>query len=294
MTSQISVIEADRNIRPVCPNSTVLLSSKPEQQKTVTIEQLLLQPFEQPEVTSMGHLLSIHLGDTMSLEHRSDSPWKCDRLNYQDFCLTPDNTSFEARWQDTTESILINLSDRWFQSTVQEIFPQSKIELTIQRGKKDALISAVAFSLRNEVAGNYSSGRLYYDSLLNTLAVHLASQYGTRQPLSKPAGGLSPHQLKIAIAFIESNFNRNLKLSEIAQEVGLSEYYFERQFKKSLGITPHQYLTKFKIKRAQELLRQQSYPITQISRSCGFNSPSYFTKLFRQTVGVTPKEYRCS
>lgn len=295
MTSQISVVE-DRNIRPICPNSTVLLSSNSDkQQQSVTIEQLLLQPFEQPKVTAIGHLLSIHLGDTINLEHRSDSPWQCDRLERQDFCLTPHNVSFEARWQDTTESILINLSDRWFQSVVAEMFPQGKIELTIVRGKKDSLIAAVAFSLRNEVARDCSSGRLYYDSLLNTLAVHLAAHYGTRKPLSKPERGLSSDRLKIAIAFMEDNFACNLKLSEIAREVGLSEYYFERQFKKSLGITPHQYLTQFKIKRAQELLKQQDCHLTQISQiaqSCGFSSPSYFAKLFRQTVGVTPKKYR--
>ena len=292
MTSQISVIEGNRHVRPVCPNSTVLVSNNPNEQQPVKLEQLLLQPFEQPEVTAIGHLLSVHLGDSMSLEHRSDSPWKCDRINYQDFCLTPHNTSFEARWQDSTESILINLSDRWFQSAVADIFPQSKIELTLQRGKKDSLIYALALSLRNEVAHNYPAGKLYYDSLLNTLAIHLACHYGTSQSQTKPERGLSSCQRERAIAFMESNFARNLKLSEIAHEVGLSEYYFERQFKKSLGITPHQYLTQFKINRAKKLLKQQDCHINRIAQSCGFSSPSYFAKLFRQMVGVTPKEYR--
>ena len=134
---------------------------------------------------------------------------------------------------------------------------------------------------------------MYRTSLSNSLAIHLLSKHSRRSPLKNlNSKGLSSCQQKLAIAFIKENFEQNLKLIDISQHVGLSEFYFNRQFKESLGVTPHQYLTQYRIDRAKELLRQKKMKITQIANSCGFGSQSYFSKQFRQIVGVTPRIYR--
>ena len=292
MTNQISVIESNRFIRPICPNSTILLSSGTKQQSTI-LEQHLLAPFEQPEVIAVGHILSVHLSDPIELEHKSDCAWQRDLIQPRALCLTPDGTSFAARWQESVETIVIRLNADWLDSIASQIVPSDDWELTIERGKQDNFLYSLVTTMRNEVANNYQAGQLYYDSLLNTLGVHLVSKYRTQpSSIEVKQEGLSPAKLRTAIAFIEANCDRNLKLREIAQAVGLSEYYCDRQFKKSLGITPHQYLTRYRIDRAKQLLKQQDLTIAQIAQKCGFSSQSYFTKQFRQIVGVTPKVYR--
>ena len=293
MTNQISVIESNRFIRPICPNSTILLSSGTEKLQPTILEQHLLAPFEQPEVTAIGHILSIHLSDPIELEHKNGRFWRRDLIEPHALCLTPNGTSFAARWQESVETIVIRLNADWLKSVASQILPSDDWELTIERGKQDSFLYSLVTTLRNEVADNYQAGQLYYDSLLNTLGVHLVSKYRTQSSsIEVKHEGLSPAKLRTAIAFIEANCDRNLKLKEIAQAVGLSEYYCDRQFKKSLGITPHQYLTRYRIDRAKQLLKQQDLTIAQIAQKCGFSSQSYFTKQFRQIVGVTPKVYR--
>ena len=143
------------------------------------------------------------------------------------------------------------------------------------------------------MANGYQLGRLYYNSLLNILEIHLVNKYGTQPSEVKLKDeGLSPAKLKNAVAFIEANCDRNLKLAEITEVVSLSEYYFDRQLKQSLGITLHQYLTQYRIYRVKQLLKQKNITITQIAKDCGFSSQSYFTKQFRRILGATPKAYQ--
>ena len=294
MTSRISVIESNRQARSICPNSTILLSNATDSNNAIAVlEQHLFPAFEQPEVTAVGHILSVHLSDPIELEHCSDSDWQCDRLNPKDMCLTPHGTSFQARWQDVAESIVIKLDDNWLKSIAIDILLTDSFELTLQRAKQDKLLFYLVLTLRNEVANNYESGRIYYDSVLNSLGVHLVSKYGVRKPIAEEQeSGLSKAKLERAIAFIRQNYTHKLKLAEIAEVTGLSEFYFDRLFKKSTGHTPHQYLTQYRIDRAKQLLKQENLTATQIAKLCGFSNQSYFTKQFREVVGTTPISYR--
>ena len=291
--SRISVVEQNHQVRPICPNSTILLSSQAEDNSVAVLEQHLFPAFEQPEVTALGHILSVHLSPVMELEHCSDSAWKSDRLHPHDICITPNGTAFQARWQDTAESIVIKLNDNWFNSIAEQVFLSNSCQLTLQRCRKDELVYHLVLSLRNEVATNFPSGKLYYDSILNTLGIHLVSKYGDRLPrFNLKKEGLSKTQLNTAIAYIKENYHRKLRLAEIAEATGLSEFYFDRMFKKSTGITPHRYLVEYRINRAKQMLSQEKSTVTEIAKKCGFGTPSYFVKLFREVLGVTPKVYR--
>lgn len=293
MTSRISVIELNRHKRAICPNSTILLSNDGDNNAVAVLEQHLFPAFEQPEVIADGHILSVHLSHAIELEHRSDSGWQCDRLKPKDMCLTPDGISFQARWQDVAESIVIKLDDDWLKSIAANILLTDSFELTLQRAKQDKLLFYLVLTLRNEVANNYESGRIYYDSVLNSLGIHLVTKYGVAKAIAQEREtGLSKAKLDLAIAFIRQNYTRKLKLADIAEVTGLSEFYFERQFKQSMGCTPHQYLTQYRIDCAKQLLKQDNFTATQIAKQCGFSNQSYFTKQFRQVVGTTPIGYR--
>ena len=291
--SQISVAEVDRQIRPICPASTILLASKAEDSPIAILEQHLFPAFEQPEVTAVGNILSVHLSDSIDLEHRSDGAWQYDRLQPQDICLTPSGTPFQARWRDVAESIVIKFDDDWLSSIAEEVFLADRDRLTLQRCQQDKLVYHLVLTLRNEVASNYQSGKVYYDSILNTLGIHLVNKYGILKPKADSnSEGLSQEKLNLAIAFIRQNYHRKLRLAEIAQVTGLSEFYFDRLFKKSTGITPHQYLVEYRLQCAKQMLSQENTTIAEIAHRCGFSTPSYFVKLFRKAVGVTPKVYR--
>jgi len=105
-------------------------------------------------------------------------------------------------------------------------------------------------------------------------------------------GGLPPRRLQRVFSHIRENVARDLSVTELAQVVGMSQYYFSKLFKMSTGITPHQYVMRQRVERAQEYLRETRTPLAEIATQVGFETQSHFTSVFRRLVGATPKHYR--
>ena len=100
------------------------------------------------------------------------------------------------------------------------------------------------------------------------------------------------YKLQLVLNYIDNNLDGNIGLSEIAQQIGMSKYYFCRLFKKSMGITPYQYVIQQRVYKAKQLLLQPEMSIVDIALQCGFNSHSHLTTYFRLVTGITPKAYR--
>ena len=100
--------------------------------------------------------------------------------------------------------------------------------------------------------------------------------------------------IKQAIGLIRDNCQRELSLDEIAATVGLSKYYFAREFRQITGYTFISYVNLVRCERAKRLLAENRIPVSQVALACGFTNFSYFSKTFAKHVGLRPSEYRAS
>jgi AraC-like DNA-binding protein len=98
--------------------------------------------------------------------------------------------------------------------------------------------------------------------------------------------------IKKTLQFIEMNYSRNISVKDIAQFIGLNKNYFSTLFKQSLGVTPQEYIIKFRINKACELLKNPTLSISDVSRSVGYSDPLGFSKIFKQVKGSSPKAFR--
>ena len=105
-------------------------------------------------------------------------------------------------------------------------------------------------------------------------------------------GGLPPRRLQRVFSHVRENIAQELAVAELAQVVGMSQYYFSKLFKLSTGTTPHQYVMRQRVERAQEILRGGLTPLDEVATHVGFETQSHFTSVFRRLSGVTPKHYR--
>ena len=105
-------------------------------------------------------------------------------------------------------------------------------------------------------------------------------------------GGLPPRRLQRVFSHVRENIAQELAVAELAQVVGMSQYYFSKLFKLSTGTTPHQYVMRQRVERAQEILREGLTPLAEVATHVGFETQSHFTSVFRRLSGVTPKHYR--
>lgn len=105
-------------------------------------------------------------------------------------------------------------------------------------------------------------------------------------------GGLPPRRLQRVLEYVKENIEKDLSVAEMAQVVGMSQYYFSKLFKLSTGTTPHQYVMRQRVERAQELLREGNTALVEVATHVGFETQSHFTSVFRRLVGITPKKFR--
>jgi AraC-like DNA-binding protein len=98
--------------------------------------------------------------------------------------------------------------------------------------------------------------------------------------------------VKRAIAYMQQRFACNLSRAEIAGVVGVSQNYLSQIFQREVGISPWDYLNRYRIKRARGLLYTSDASITAIAAQVGFDDPAYFSRVFRKQVGCSPVSYR--
>jgi AraC-like DNA-binding protein len=92
--------------------------------------------------------------------------------------------------------------------------------------------------------------------------------------------------------FIESSYTSEIPLTRIANEAYLSPHHFLRQFKLLFGKTPHQYVISKRLELALNLLKDNSYSITEICSRVGFESLGSFSWMFKKRFGISPDHYR--
>ena len=97
-----------------------------------------------------------------------------------------------------------------------------------------------------------------------------------------------------ALYMIHLYYDRNLTLSDIAQNSGISAPYLSTTFRNELGITLKDYLAHIRTKQAMKLLRKRDLKVAEIAEQVGLPDARYFSRVFREHVGITPTEYRIS
>ena len=95
-----------------------------------------------------------------------------------------------------------------------------------------------------------------------------------------------------AARWLEAHATEAIDLTSAARAVGLSPFHFLRVFANVLGVTPHQYLVRARLRRAARLLADDSRSITDVAFDVGFGDLSNFVRTFHRAAGVSPGRFR--
>ncbi len=90
--------------------------------------------------------------------------------------------------------------------------------------------------------------------------------------------------------FLDSNYSRDIKNSEIEKKMGYTNFYIRKVFKDTFGMLPSAYLNNLRIEKAKQLLAVQ-VQVKDVSASVGYQDPLYFSKVFKKAVGLSPTQY---
>jgi len=108
------------------------------------------------------------------------------------------------------------------------------------------------------------------------------------EPMRKTGnGGLAP-----ILSWLESNLDRELSVTELAQRAAMSPRTFARQFRRQTGTTPHQWLTHLRLLAAQRRLEQTNDTINEVAAAVGWQTTATLRQHFSRQLGTSPMAYR--
>lgn len=102
-----------------------------------------------------------------------------------------------------------------------------------------------------------------------------------------------PDIVKSATRFIEYNYFRPFDVTRLAEELGMSRAHFTTVFTAAMGVSPYNYLTRFRISKAESLIKSDAgLSVTEVAYSVGFSSIERFSEMFKKYAGVSPLVYK--
>jgi AraC-like DNA-binding protein len=115
----------------------------------------------------------------------------------------------------------------------------------------------------------------------------------TGRKRARPAAGARDRRRAVEAALrIDASSDEPIDLESTAQDAGLSPFHFLRLFARVLGVTPHQYVVRSRLRRAARLLAEDTRPITDVAFDAGFADLSNFVRTFHRAAGVSPRGFR--
>jgi AraC family transcriptional regulator len=248
---------------------------------------------ELPEHSQPDHLIAMSMGSCRG-EIRTASGMRASSPQNGSICVIPSGLAYSARLPDEAENLALMVSPEHLDRVAQEAEFRGSSAIVERCEPGDPVINRVALELLAEMNGEEAGGRLYTESLINVLSVHLLRHYtdGEGTVPAKSTGGLSGKKLNRIKDFIAENYERDLSLAELAGVAGISTFHFAREFKRATGITPHQHVINYRVERAKAMLADGELPLVEVGFRSGFSHQSHFTRLFRRLTGTTPQTYR--
>jgi AraC family transcriptional regulator len=196
----------------------------------------------------------------------------------------------QRAWDKRTEDVRVGLAldSPYLGSAAATLRPEL--------GVHDPLLAQLGRSLARTFEMGASADNLYADALAHALGAHLVEHYSDRRTVrqDRAPDALSWRQLEQVYEYIECNLHHALTVTELATVAGISPTHFNRLFRQQTGESPHRFVRKRRLDRAERLIVGSQVPLAAIAVDVGFSDQSHLNRVMVAQRGVTPGRLRDS
>jgi len=158
---------------------------------------------------------------------------------------------------------------------------------------REAILAGISTDTAYAVGDGYIESMAQCNSVSELTSLNLSMFedfiFRVRKHRTNPAVST---QIRSCRDYIELHSEQELKLHDLAKQVGYSEYYLSRKFKKEMGVSISTYIRYVRVERSKLMLVSTSRPISEIADLLHFASSSHYSESFREVTGKTPQQYR--
>ena len=224
--------------------------------------------------------------------------WITRQIRGGDLFVTRSRTPYEVDFKsppgEELDNLSIHIAVEPFLAALETRYPgkADRVEVVDFFGR-DEILSSICRTCAELLEARVPGKSPRVAALTQLFAAHIVENY-TSTPTKTPVyrGGLPIHQLRKVEDYVAERLAEEISIEALAELVELSSSHFAHVFKETTGMTPLQFITRQRITRAQQLIRETSRSLIDVGMEVGYTSPSHFAKVFRRVVGVTPTEFR--
>jgi len=256
------------------------------------IEEQRIISREANDVCWTQHQVVLYLDQPFHLEWRSEGNSLHRTMRPGLVSVLPASIPFSARVRTAGGLLHLSIDPKFFARVAAELGYEDGLQPRFTHGVDDPLLRELMLALREEARNGTRDGTSYAESLATSLSAHLLRNYCSGPPqLRESRGGLTRPQLSRIIDHIHAHLAENLSLQGLARLVRLSSFHFARMFRKSTGLSPHQYLIRCRVLRAKERLLRPDAVIAEVATEVGFCDQSHLSAHFKRHLGISPRAF---
>jgi AraC family transcriptional regulator len=234
------------------------------------------------------HRLGIHVGPPVNAFCQCDGHHHRRVQSHGDIDVVP--AGLGGTWEDDADCSILRL--RVSPALVRqaacdlELDPDG-VEIAPQFQLRDRRIEHIAWALNTELRPDVASDRLYAESLSMALAVRLV-QGAVPRTIASVGQTLSSRQKHRLVDFIQAHLDQDLSLVDLAGVAAISVSHLKVLFRRSFGVTVHQYVIHRRVERAKVLLSLGKMPASEVALEAGFAHQSHMAHCMKRVLGITP------
>ncbi len=250
------------------------------------------QPFHDVVKPMSDHVVMTYLGAMQRLERISGRDHRSAMGRRGTITVIPAGSS--SRWDihGPMDIVQLYMAPQLLDHIAQEC-PGSTRQLIEITARPDAFLAALLERSLGSPDNPSFLEALYRQQITSLIAVHLLKgpDHAAEYP-GRASGGLAPHVLRKVLERLSSDDELDFSLGALAAEANLSRFHFCRAFKKSTGVSPHEWLRERRLEQAMEMLRDPRVLITDVAGQLGYATLTAFSVAFKRHTGLTPSEWR--
>jgi len=200
--------------------------------------------------------------------------------------ICPADIDVTAETDSSCDSLCLALSKAPFALLAAERAQPNADFSGVLLGRDDTVL-AIARELADEAAVGSGGHGAAWRELSNDLFEHIFERYLLGQREDR-RGVLTSESLARIHQYVGAHLAETIEIDVLADVVGTSRSHFPRLFRRSLGISPHQYIVRRRLQRAMQLIRKDRLPLAQVAAETGFVDQSHLTNWTRRVYGLSP------
>lgn len=240
-----------------------------------------------------GHVIITYYGTPQEIVWRRGGERLAGATRGGTITIIPEG--HEGRW-DIAGPIGVShvfLSQQRLRESADQLPGGLTVELLARVGFEDPVAARIMELLGREAAAADASARLFVEQATDLLVTQLIRGHSSSSALEPPVRrGLADWQVRKVTAYMQAHLDQSIGLDVLADLAGLSRFHFCTAFRLATGSTPHAWLVKLRIERAQLLLARTELSVIQVALEVGYETASAFTASFRKMTGMTPTTFR--